>query len=472
MKRLVIVTSFATAAALAVAASPVWAAGGSGGGGSASGGGSTSGATGTATATPAAATGGGGGGGGGGGVKTCTPSLTLTAAPATDPATPRALTIGFVTACASRSKVALTATNTRTNVIEWTQADNGLAAFTWSYPQWGTQYRIDGVITDNTTGAVMARGTAQVTSRALPANCGPTLSMTTSAGTTVADWNINVGVAAFWCQGPTNIVVTGTNAATGVEEYRQNLDATGSAVLARPRANTTYNIVVTAYDPLNGSALTSATGTVAVGAYPANCGPSVSLTPSAGTTTTDWGITVGVNTLWCFGPANVLVSATNAATGQVEYSGNYVNTTGSVLFPRPKGRTTYNITATAYDASNGALLATGTTSVTTGVLPANCAQIVNQNVTTGYWGIYAAVWISTSARDCGYGGESVHVKVTNMTSGQVEYENYNMPMSGLLDFEGPIVKFNTPYQFDVDIRGWDNEILDSRSQIVTTPVAR
>lgn len=450
MKRLTTVAAFAAATLFLTAFAPTWASGSGGGGGG------------------GAATGGGTAIGGSTGVKTCSPSVALTATASVDPLTPRALTVSFVTNCASRAKVTLTATNTRTNALEWSQPDNVLSTFTWFYPQWGTQYRIDGRMTDGATGALLGTASTQVATRNLPASCGPTLSVAPTAGTTTADWNITVGVNAFWCQGPTNIVITGTNTSTGAQEFRQNLAAGASSVVfPRPRANTTYNIVATAYDSLNGTALTSATGSVVIGPYPADCGPSLSLNPTAGTTTADWNITVGVNTLWCFGPANVYVSATNTATGQVEYN-TYVNTSGSVVLPRPKGNTTYTISASAYDAYNGAPLATATSSVTTGLLPANCAQIVGQNITTGYWGIYAAIWIQTQARDCGYGGESVHVKVTNMNSGQVEYEVYNMGMSSLLDFEGPIVKKATPYQFDIDVRGIDNEVLDSRSQIVTS----
>lgn len=54
-----------------------------------------------------------------------------------------------------------------------------------------------------------------------------------------------------------------------------------------------------------------------------------------------------------------------------------------------------------------------------GAVAPNCAAITGQHVTSGYWGIYAA-------------------------------------------------KYATPYKFDVDIRRLGNEVLDSRSQIVTS----
>ena len=84
--------------------------------------------------TPALAAGGSGGStatGGSAGVKTCSPSVAATAAALGAP-TYRTLTITYVTVCASRSKTALSATNLRTNTLEWALADNGLASNVWA----------------------------------------------------------------------------------------------------------------------------------------------------------------------------------------------------------------------------------------------------------------------------------------------------------------------------------------------------
>jgi len=410
---------------------------------------------------------GGGGSGGGGGVKTCTPSVAVSAAVPGSP-TYRTLTVTYATNCASRSKVGLTATNLRTNVVEWALADNGLTTNSWAAPQWNTTYRIDARVTDNTTGTLMTTGSATVTTPKLPADCGPTLSLSAAAGTTGADWGISATTNTFWCQGPTNVYVTMQNAATGAVEYSQ-YTAAGTATFPHPRANTTYNLTATAYDGLTGSALTSAVGTVAVGDYPANCGPTMGLSSTAGTTSADWGVTVAVNTVFCLGPTNAYVTFTNSSTGAVEFSG-YASA-GSVFVPRPHGTTTYDVAATLYDAANGSVLTTATDTVSTGTLPPNCATLTNFNITTGYWGIYPAIWISTTAKDCGYGGQHVHVQVTDVSTGDIATQ-YDTGMSSLIDFEGAVVKYGSDYRFDVDVRGADNEVLDTRSAVVTSAPLR
>ena len=414
--------------------------------------------------TPALAAGGSGGStatGGGAGVKTCSPSVAATAAALGAP-TYRTLTITYATACASRSKTALSATNLRTNTLEWALADNGLASNVWASPQWDTTYRIDVRTTDNTTGALMATGSTTVTTPKLPANCGPTLAITPVVGTTGPDWGIAAGVSAFWCQGPTNVLVSFKNATTGATESSQYA-VSGSATLPHPNANTTYNITATAYDGLTGSALTSATATATVGSYPVDCGPTMTLAPTAGTTAAGWGVNVAVSSVFCIGATNVLVTLTNASTGLVEFTG-YASS-GSIRFASAHANTTYNVAATMYDATNARVLATATGSAATGVLPPNCATITNLNVTTGYWGIYPAIWISTSARDCGYGGQHVHVQVTDISTGVISTQ-YDAAMTSVIDFEGAIVKYNNDYRFDVEVRGTDNELLDSRSVVV------
>jgi hypothetical protein len=61
------------------------------------------------------------------------------------------------------------------------------------------------------------------------------------------------------------------------------------------------------------------------------------------------------------------------------------------------------------------------------------------------------------------------MRITNLSSGQIELDNYGYGLVSLVDYEGSIVKYSTPYQIDVDVRGATNEMLDSSSQTITTP---
>ena len=67
---------------------------------------------------------------------------------------------------------------------------------------------------------------------------------------------------------------------------------------------------------------------------------------------------------------------------------------------------------------------------------------------------------------------SVHLRITNLRSGLVEYNGYGLPLVSLVDFEGAVVKYDTPHQVDVDVRGAGNEVLDSSSRLITTPPLR
>jgi hypothetical protein len=324
------------------------------------------------TASTAGASGGSGGGStstGGGGTKTaCTPTIALTGTSSIVPGE-RSLTASFVTACASKSRVSIQATNLSNGTIAWNApTDSVNTTYTWNAPLFATSYRLD----------------AQVYS-----NLGPLLA---TATTTV-----------------------------------RTMDA------------------------------------------PANCGPFLTTSATAGSTSTAYGITASYNLIWCTGASTVLLSATNTTTGVQEWA-QYATVTNSLSFPNPKFGTAYRIDATAYEA--GVVLAQASTYVTTMPTPPNCATITNENLSVGYWGVYAAIWNSYAAKDCGYGMTSVHMRITNSSSGLVEADYWNLPLNYLIDFEGPVVKYNTTYQVDVEVRGAGNEVLDSSSRSVLTPPAK
>jgi hypothetical protein len=103
--------------------------------------------------------------------------------------------------------------------------------------------------------------------------------------------------------------------------------------------------------------------------------------------------------------------------------------------------------------------------------PPNCATITNENLSTGYLGAYAAIWNSVTAKDCGYGRTSLHMRITNTSSGLVEYDVYNLPLVITIDFEGAITQYNTVYQVEVEVNGAGGEVLDSSSRSIFTPPA-
>jgi hypothetical protein len=345
MKKFLAVAALVVAGSMPVIAQSAWASGGG------------------KTPAPAPAT--GGGGGGGGGVKTCSPSLGITAGASTVSGV-RSLTAAFTTACASKTRVSIVAVNVGTGVAEWVAPSDSVAtSYTWNAPLFGTTYRIDASLYSS-TGVLLASSSTLVATMAAPADCGPFLTIDAAAGTTAAAYSIVANYSLVWCAGTSLVAMTATNTATGLVEWTQY---------------------------------------------------------AAGTTT--------------------------------------------LTYPTPKFDTTYRIDVTAYEGV--AVLAQASRLVTTIPTPPNCATITNENLSTGYWGLYAAIWVSTTAKDCGYGRTSVHMRITNLSSGQVEYENYGYGLVSLVDYEGSIVKYSTPYQIDVDVRGASNEILDSSSQTITTP---
>lgn len=92
---------------------------------------------------------------------------------------------------------------------------------------------------------------------------------------------------------------------------------------------------------------------------------------------------------------------------------------------------------------------------------------MNENATVGYWGIYPAVWVATDVQDCGRGG-SVHLQITNLTTGQVELDYPGLGPSSFIDFEGAMVSYSTPYRVAVEYRSATGELLWSATQDITS----
>jgi hypothetical protein len=213
-------------------------------------------------------------------------------------------------------------------------------------------------------------------------------------------------------------------------------------------------------------------GTGGVGGGKAVCVPNATLTASAGLVPGAMGITAGYALASCVNKPHVRITMTNTSTNLVEYASPVDFLGSSVFYSMPYFGTTYRVDLSVTSGTNPAVIATSTALVTTMATPPNCATITNSNESVGYWGTYAAVWVSTTAKDCGYGRQTVHLKITNLSTGRVEYDNPYVGMVSTIDFEGPIVSYDTPYQVDIEVRGAGNEILDSRSDLMVTPPAK
>ena len=89
---------------------------------------------------------------------------------------------------------------------------------------------------------------------------------------------------------------------------------------------------------------------------------------------------------------------------------------------------------------------------------------------SGYsWINWAAIWTAYTVQDCGYGRETVEIRVTNLTTGQLEFSYGQFTLSGVFDYEGNVTSYDTPYQIDVLVHGALGEVLHSTSRQITTP---
>jgi hypothetical protein len=158
------------------------AQGGAGGGGGATvgtGGGGTGGGGGGGTAGGGA----GGGGGGGGGKPVCVPVASFTATAGYRPGAMGITAAYTLAACAGRNRATITAKNVLTGAIEYQSPfDFPGTSVTWDGPAFSTDYRLDLVLTDVNTGAVLGKSSALVTTPAPVANCATLSKFNLSAG--------------------------------------------------------------------------------------------------------------------------------------------------------------------------------------------------------------------------------------------------------------------------------------------------
>lgn len=170
--------------------------------------------------------------------------------------------------------------------------------------------------------------------------------------------------------------------------------------------------------------------------------------------------------LACQSRTHVSLTVTDVTTGAQVYS--VPDLLGTVaLWTLPYKKTTYRVDASA--VALNAVVATASTTVTTTIDLPPCNAVIHQTVTVGYWLSYPAVWAATDAQDCGQGG-FVHLVITNMNTGKVELDYGVLPTTSLVDFEGPIVSYNTPYHVYAELRSSSGEVrATSSSDIVSAP---
>jgi hypothetical protein len=172
----------------------------------------------------------------------------------------------------------------------------------------------------------------------------------------------------------------------------------------------------------------------------------------------------------CQSKTKVSLTAVDIATGATVYSSPDLLATTAV-WTMPYTLTQYLVTARAYSGQTGVTVATATTILST-VDPLPCTPSIAETVTTGYWGIYAAIWDGYSAQNCFIPGTSVRMRITNMSTGLITYDSTSPYMSTMIDYEGPIVAYNTDYKFDVDLLDSSGSVLASDSHTVTSPPLR
>lgn len=170
----------------------------------------------------------------------------------------------------------------------------------------------------------------------------------------------------------------------------------------------------------------------------------------------------------CQPKTRVSMTATDLATGQVVWQ-SLPDIVGTIaIWGLPYTLTSYRVDARAVTAT-GALVATASTVIST-IDPLPCTPFVHETATVGYWGIYAAVWAASDAQDCGLSG-TVHLQIRNMNTGMVELDYPNLGKSSFIDFEGPIVSYNTPYRVYAELRGSNGDLLaSSTTDIVSSPL--
>jgi hypothetical protein len=205
------------------------------------------------------------------------------------------------------------------------------------------------------------------------------------------------------------------------------------------------------------------------GGTKAACTNTLSLTAAATESLSGNQFSATYNLVSCQPRTHVAMTATDLSTGAVVWSSPDVIGTVAV-WALPYKLTTYRIDARAIAGSTNTAVATASATVATlDALP--CDVTLNETVTTGYWGIYPAIWTATSAQDCGM-GLSVHLRIKNLDTGATSLDYPNVGTSAIvIDFEGPIVAYSAPYEIDADLVNSRGEVLKSATTtVVSSPL--
>jgi hypothetical protein len=172
----------------------------------------------------------------------------------------------------------------------------------------------------------------------------------------------------------------------------------------------------------------------------------------------------------CQSKTRVSMSATDLTTGFVVWN-SISDLAGTIaLWTLPYNLTSYRIDATAVAGSTNSVVARASTVIST-LDPLPCTTFVHETATVGYYGIYPAIWAATDAEDCGRGG-TVHLQITNLTTGAIEYDYANVGLSSFVDFEGAIVSYDTPYRVYAELRASNGELLNTSTTNVRSSVLR
>jgi hypothetical protein len=218
-----------------------------------------------------------------------------------------------------------------------------------------------------------------------------------------------------------------------------------------------------------GGATGGATGGTGGGGVPkASCTNTMSVAATATQAFTGNSFSAQYVLASCQSKTHVAITATDLSTGAIVY--NSPDLAGLVaLWTLPYTLTTYRVDARAWVGTVATVVATASTTVST-LTPLPCNVTMNENATVGYWGIYPAVWVATDVQDCGQGG-SVHLQITNLTSGNIEMDYPGLGTSSFIDFEGAMVSYSTPYRVYVEYRSPAGDLLGTSSRdIVSSPL--
>jgi hypothetical protein len=171
----------------------------------------------------------------------------------------------------------------------------------------------------------------------------------------------------------------------------------------------------------------------------------------------------------CQSRTKVSMTATDLQTNAVVWN-SVSDLAGTIaMWGLPYRLTTYRVDAQAVDFSTGAVVARGSTTIST-LTALACTPSVHESATVGYYLTYAAVWAATDAQDCGIGG-TVHLQITNLTTGNVEADYPAIGLSTMIDFEGAVVSYSTPYRVYAELKSYDGRVLaTTTSDVVSSPL--